>query len=50
MENSRNHKSGIMEQMLTSIENHQGAAVCVAIFIVVVLGEIISIIETFRNR
>ena len=39
-----------MEEILTSLENHQGAAICIAIFIVVVLGEIVSIIETFRKR
>jgi hypothetical protein len=39
-----------MEQILTSIENHQGVSICIAIFIVVLLGEIISIIETFRKR
>jgi len=39
-----------MEEILTSIENHQGASICIAIFIIVVLGEIASIIETFRKR
>ena len=39
-----------MEQILTSLENHQGAAVCVAIFIIVIIGEIVSIIETLRKR
>jgi hypothetical protein len=39
-----------MEEILTSIENHQGVSICIAIFIIVVLGEIVSIIETFRKR
>lgn len=39
-----------MEEILTSLENHQGVAICVAIFIIIVIGEITDIIETFRKR
>lgn len=39
-----------MEEILTSIENHQGASICVAIFIIIVISEITDIIETLRNR
>jgi hypothetical protein len=39
-----------MEEILTSLENHQGAAVCVAIFIIIVLNTIPEIINELRRK
>ena len=33
-----------MEEILTSIENHQGASICVAIFIIIVIYLLILVI------
>jgi len=39
-----------MEQILTSLENHQGAAVCVAIFIIILVNSIPKIINELRRK
>jgi hypothetical protein len=39
-----------MEQILTSLENHQGAAVCVAIFIIVILDRIVRLINITKKK
>jgi hypothetical protein len=39
-----------MEDFLKSLETHQGAAICLAIFIITVIGKIPYIVKAFKNN